>query len=197
MPKFKGPYRVLEVRNNNLTIWKWVIRVTVNIVRVRMYHPRHSDTNSFDSTNETLYEGKGSSKMGRVGRTRENTDVLENPRVMRGPETLPGTSNQRQMRRFSPPKEESRRRARVQSGRARETRTKGSKEHSAAEGRPVQSRKTTVRPCPYYLRCRFKEPEGLPEEQRSTGINSLPQNSLRKRSLSMEAIDGDPADRST
>ncbi|GFY16973.1 hypothetical protein TNCV_3690311 [Trichonephila clavipes] len=36
-------------------------RATVNIDQVRVYHPRHSDTDSFDSTNETLYEGKGSS----------------------------------------------------------------------------------------------------------------------------------------
>ncbi|GFX15133.1 uncharacterized protein TNCV_2480471 [Trichonephila clavipes] len=86
------------------------------------------------------------------------------------------------MRSFSPPKEESRRGARVQSDWARETRTTGSKRHRAAEGRPVWSGKTTtVRPCPYYLSSLFKEPKGLPEEQRSTGINSLPQNSLRRR----------------
>ncbi|GFW37576.1 uncharacterized protein TNCV_861811 [Trichonephila clavipes] len=86
----------------------------------------------------------------------------------------------------------------MQSDGARETRTTGTKGHSAAEGRPVRSRKTTIeKPCPYYLRNRFKEPEGLPEEQRSTGIDSLPQNSLRRRSLSMEALDGDPADKST
>ncbi|GFX25905.1 uncharacterized protein TNCV_2899311 [Trichonephila clavipes] len=97
------------------------------------------------------------------------------------------------MRRLSHPKE-SRRGERVQSGRARETRRIGSKGHSAAEGRPVRSRNTTtVRPCSYYLRSLFKELEGLPEEQRSTGIDSLPQNSLRRRSLSMEAFDGDPA----
>ncbi|GFV29556.1 uncharacterized protein TNCV_1340861 [Trichonephila clavipes] len=82
------------------------------------------------------------------------------------------------MRRLSPPKEESRRGARVQSSRAREIRTTRSKGHSAAEERPVRSRKTTtVRPCPYYLRSHFKETEGLPEEQRSTGIDSLIQNS--------------------
>ncbi|PRD25612.1 UNVERIFIED_CONTAM: hypothetical protein NCL1_40408 [Trichonephila clavipes] len=51
---------VLEVRNNNLTIWKKGRRVTVNFDQVRVYHPRHSDKNSFDGTNETLYEGKGS-----------------------------------------------------------------------------------------------------------------------------------------
>ncbi|GFT25839.1 uncharacterized protein TNCV_1518031 [Trichonephila clavipes] len=59
MIKFERPYRVLEVRNINLTIWKKGRRVTVNIDQVRVYHTSHSDTNSFDSTNETLYEGKG------------------------------------------------------------------------------------------------------------------------------------------
>ncbi|GFT63292.1 uncharacterized protein TNCV_1566001 [Trichonephila clavipes] len=61
MPKFEGPYRVSEVRKNNLTIWKKGRRVTVNIDQVWAFHPRHSDTNSFDSTNETLYERKRSS----------------------------------------------------------------------------------------------------------------------------------------
>ncbi|GFW62170.1 uncharacterized protein TNCV_1686011 [Trichonephila clavipes] len=61
MPKFEEPYKVLEVRNNNLTIWKKGRRVTVNIDQVRTYHPKHSDTNSFDSINGSLYEGKGSS----------------------------------------------------------------------------------------------------------------------------------------
>ncbi|GFY08388.1 retrovirus-related Pol polyprotein from transposon 297 [Trichonephila clavipes] len=93
--------------------------------------------------------------------------------------------------------EEIRRGERVQYVKARETRSTHSKRHSAAEGRPVLSRQmTTVRPCPYYLRSSLKDSDGIPEEQRSTGINSLPQNSLRKRSLSMEALDGDPADRS-
>ncbi|GFV90650.1 uncharacterized protein TNCV_2223661 [Trichonephila clavipes] len=112
--------------------------------------------------------------------------------------TLPGTSNQRQMRRFSAPKEESRRGARVQSCRARENRTTCSKEHSSAEGRPVRSRKTRkVSPCPYYLRSRLKKPESLPEGQRSTVIDILLQKSLRGSSLSMEALNEDPADRST
>ncbi|GFT37538.1 uncharacterized protein TNCV_5090051 [Trichonephila clavipes] len=107
-------------------------------------------------------------------RTRKYIRNNSNKHPSQGPETLPDTSNQQQMRRFSSPKEERRRGARVLSDRARETRTTGSKGHSAAEGRPVWSGKTTtVRPCPYYLRSRFKEP-GQPEEQRSTGIDSLP-----------------------
>ncbi|GFW90575.1 uncharacterized protein TNCV_566131 [Trichonephila clavipes] len=71
------------------------------------------------------------------------------------------------MRQLSPPKEESRRGAGVQSDRARETRTTRSKRHSAAEGKPFRSGKmTTERPYPYYLRNRLKEPEGIPEEHR-------------------------------
>ncbi|GFV73301.1 uncharacterized protein TNCV_3309291, partial [Trichonephila clavipes] len=64
--------------------------------------------------------------------------------------------------------------------------------NSEAERRPVRSRQATaVRPCPYYLRSRVKYPEGIPEEQRSNGIDSIPQNNLRRRSLSMEILDGD------
>ncbi|GFW68461.1 uncharacterized protein TNCV_3300031 [Trichonephila clavipes] len=206
MRKFEGPYRVLEVRNNNLTFWKKGRRVTVNIDQVRAYHPRHSDTNSFDSTNETLYDGKGSnngssrSNPGKSRRSRkpsvdkrsEHRDRKRQapllPRGIKrtipssvssrnhkyrrnnfnrsqGPETISGPSHQQQMRQFSPTKEESRRGARVHSDKARETRITSSKGHSAAEGRQVRSGKTTtVRHCPYYLRNRFKEPEGILEE---------------------------------
>ncbi|GFU63220.1 uncharacterized protein TNCV_2656661 [Trichonephila clavipes] len=61
MPKFEGPYRALDVRNNNLIIWKKGKNVTVNIDQVRVYHPRQSDTISLDSHVETLYEGQRSS----------------------------------------------------------------------------------------------------------------------------------------
>ncbi|GFX19069.1 uncharacterized protein TNCV_3768461 [Trichonephila clavipes] len=61
MPKFEGPYGVLELRNNNLIIWKKGKRVAVNIDQVRVYRPRHSDTISSDSHVETLYEGQRSS----------------------------------------------------------------------------------------------------------------------------------------
>ncbi|GFW77394.1 uncharacterized protein TNCV_2497871 [Trichonephila clavipes] len=66
----------------------------------------------------------------------------------------------------------------------------------AAERRTVRSKQTTaVRPCPYYLRSRVRQPEGFPEERRNRGIASIPQNNIR-RSLTMEALDGDPVDRS-
>ncbi|GFW64425.1 uncharacterized protein TNCV_812601 [Trichonephila clavipes] len=132
--------------------------------------------------------------MGRVGRTRENPDVPENPWMMRGlkrtvPSSVSSTihkyrrnnfnpsqglytvscpSNQQQIRKFSLTTEESRQGARVQSDKARETRTTGSKGDSAAEGRPCRSvRTTTVSPCPYYVRNKFK---CLKEYQRSRRV---------------------------
>ncbi|GFV06813.1 uncharacterized protein TNCV_4314081 [Trichonephila clavipes] len=89
MPKFEGPYRVLEVRNNNLTIWKKGSRVTVNIDQVRIYNPRHSDTNNFDSTNETIYEGKGSSK----GSSRSHPGKSRCSKKHSGDESLSRKSN--------------------------------------------------------------------------------------------------------
>ncbi|GFW73422.1 hypothetical protein TNCV_2800861 [Trichonephila clavipes] len=56
MPKFEGPYRVLELNGNNLIVWKSGRRVTVNIDQVRVYRPRQKDTISSDSPVETLYD---------------------------------------------------------------------------------------------------------------------------------------------
>ncbi|GFX02046.1 uncharacterized protein TNCV_372351 [Trichonephila clavipes] len=81
--------------------------------------------------------------------------------------------------------------------RARETRTTTSGTNRAAERRPVRSKQATaVRTCPYYLRSHVKQPEGVPEDRRSIGIESIPQNNIRSSCLSMEALDGDPVDRS-
>ncbi|GFX36195.1 uncharacterized protein TNCV_2065361 [Trichonephila clavipes] len=114
--------------------------------------------------------------MGRIGQTWENPDVLKNPRVMK---KRSGVEQEYNLIRLE--------------GSGQHI----AKGHSAAEVRLVRSGKmTTVRPCPYYLKSRLKEPEGIPEEQRNTGIESLPQYSLRRGILNMEAIDGDLADRS-
>ncbi|GFY06296.1 uncharacterized protein TNCV_2680881 [Trichonephila clavipes] len=80
---------------------------------------------------------------------------------------------------------------------ARETRTTTSGTNRAAERRPVRSKQATaVRPCPYYLRSRVKQLEGFPEDRSRIEIESIPQNNIRRRSLSMEALDGDSVDRS-
>ncbi|GFX55883.1 uncharacterized protein TNCV_1427451 [Trichonephila clavipes] len=79
----------------------------------------------------------------------------------------------------------------------RETKTTKNGTNRAAEKRTVRSKQTTaVSPCPYYLRSRVRQTEGFPEERRNSGIASIPQNNIRRRSLSMEALDGDPMDRS-
>ncbi|GFX84866.1 uncharacterized protein TNCV_4996981 [Trichonephila clavipes] len=47
-PKFEGPYRVLEVHNNNLVLWKAGKRLTIIIDQVRLYHQRKSDENELE-----------------------------------------------------------------------------------------------------------------------------------------------------
>ncbi|GFS73974.1 transposon Tf2-8 polyprotein [Trichonephila clavipes] len=42
-PKLEGPYRVLDVKNNNVVIWKAGKRLTINVVQVRIYHHRKCD----------------------------------------------------------------------------------------------------------------------------------------------------------
>ncbi|GFU73534.1 uncharacterized protein TNCV_989701 [Trichonephila clavipes] len=94
------------------------------------------------------------------------------------------------------PTEGSRQEKSGQFDKAWETRTTKSGTNRAAQ-RPVRSKQATaVRHFPYYLRSRVKQPEGIPEEWRSIGIDRIPQNNIRRRSLSMEALDGDPVDRS-
>ncbi|GFT84147.1 uncharacterized protein TNCV_1149851 [Trichonephila clavipes] len=209
MPKFEGPYRVFEVRNNNLIIWKKGKRATVNIDQVRVYHPRQSDTISSDSHVETLYEGQrssngssrshpGKSKRSRKTLSEESKDRKSNKGNARWEDPrMKRPSHQIDTRQGKPPTEGSRQETSGQYDKARETRTTTSGTNRAAERRPVRSKQVTaVRPRPYYLRSRVKQPEGIPEERRSNGIDSIPQNNIRRRSLSMEDLDGDPVDRS-
>ncbi|GFW07880.1 retrovirus-related Pol polyprotein from transposon 412 [Trichonephila clavipes] len=65
--------------------------------------------------------------------------------------------------------------------------------HNKQAEKPVRlSQATTRRPCPYYLRSRLRANEGIPEELRNIEINVIPHSKIRRRSLSMEALDGDP-----
>ncbi|GFV60069.1 uncharacterized protein TNCV_874761 [Trichonephila clavipes] len=79
---------------------------------------------------------------------------------------------------------------------ARETKTTKNATNRVAERRTVRSKQTTTeRPCSYYLRSRVRQPEGFPEERRNSGLASIPQNNIRRRSLSMQALHGEPVDR--
>ncbi|GFW13404.1 uncharacterized protein TNCV_1879061 [Trichonephila clavipes] len=89
MPKFEGPYRMLEARNNNLIIWRKGKRVTVNIDQVRVYHPRQSDAISFDSHDETKYKGQRSSN----GSSRSNPGKFKSSRKTLSDESKGRKSN--------------------------------------------------------------------------------------------------------
>ncbi|GFU93841.1 uncharacterized protein TNCV_1660651 [Trichonephila clavipes] len=143
--------------------------------------------------------------IGQVDRTQENSKDLGKPRVsrvtvvnqIRGSQSIAGPYHTRDSRQDKPPTEGSRHEGSGQYDKARETRTTKNGTNSAAERRPVRSKQATaVRPCPYYLRSRLRQPEGFPEEWRNIGIECIPQNNIRRRSLSMEALDGDGVDRS-
>ncbi|GFU03031.1 retrovirus-related Pol polyprotein from transposon 297 [Trichonephila clavipes] len=193
MPKCEGPYRVLEVWNNNLMIWKKGKRLTVNIDQVRVYHPRQSDTISSDSHVETLYDGQRSRN--ESSRSRRKIKDLGKPRVRERITVHRRSlaSNRYQSRQAT--YRGSRQETSGQYDKARETRTTTSGTNRAAERRPIRSKQVTaVIPCPFYPRSRVKQSDGIPEERRSNGIDGILQNNIR-RSLSMEALDGDPVDR--
>ncbi|GFU13486.1 uncharacterized protein TNCV_937911 [Trichonephila clavipes] len=84
------------------------------------------------------------------------------------------------------------------SGRDNQTRqtratTRGRNKQAEKPVRSIQA--TTRRPCPYYLRSRIQEKDGIPEELSNIEINGIPHSTLQRRSLSMEALDGDPVHR--
>ncbi|GFU49101.1 uncharacterized protein TNCV_2310471 [Trichonephila clavipes] len=110
---------------------------------------------------------------------------------------IAGPSHQQDSRQDKSPTVASRHEGSGQYSKTRETKTTKDGTNWAAERRTVRSKQTTaVRPCPYYLRSRVRQPEGFPEERRNSGLASIPQNNIRRRNLSMEALDGDPVDRS-
>ncbi|GFT73489.1 retrovirus-related Pol polyprotein from transposon 412 [Trichonephila clavipes] len=278
MPKFEGPYKVLEIKGNNLVIWKNGRNINVNIDQVRVYRPCQSDTISSDSPVETLYDEqkvshgsnrshqgqfkehrKTSSQESEGCRSRQGNTTREIPRnkrkinstaskdqalkrskicrkrsrqgsehqdrKRRAPEqgqgvkrSIPSSISSRnykfQKHNTSSPGVESiagpsrlpdRRTATTTGGsrmevsgrdnQTRQTRATTRRRNEQAEN-PVRSNQTnTRRPCPYYLRSRIQEKDGIPEEMSNIEINGIPSSTFRRRSLSMEALDGDPVHR--
>ncbi|GFU92945.1 retrovirus-related Pol polyprotein from transposon 17.6 [Trichonephila clavipes] len=278
MPKFEGPYKVLEIKGNNLVIWKNGRNITVNIDQVRVYRPRQSDTISSDSPVETLYgeqevrhgsnrshqgqfeeHGKTSSQESEGCRSRQGNTTREIPRnkrkinstaskdqalkrskickkrsqqgsdhqdrKRRAPEqgqgvkrSIPSSFSSKnykfQKHKTSSPGVESiagpsklpdRRTATTTGGsrmevngrdnQTRQTRATTRRRKEQAE-KPVRSNQTnTRRPCPYYLRSRIQEKDGIPEELSNIEINGIPGSTFHRRSLSMEALNGDPVHR--
>ncbi|GFW03858.1 uncharacterized protein TNCV_2049741 [Trichonephila clavipes] len=50
-PKFEGPYRVLDVKNNNVVIWKAGKKLTINVDQVRIYRHRNCDETEIGTAN--------------------------------------------------------------------------------------------------------------------------------------------------
>ncbi|GFW41780.1 retrovirus-related Pol polyprotein from transposon 17.6 [Trichonephila clavipes] len=53
-PKFEGPYRVLDVKNNNVVIWKAGKRLTINVDQVRIYRHRKCDETEIGTGNSRI-----------------------------------------------------------------------------------------------------------------------------------------------
>ncbi|GFX41533.1 uncharacterized protein TNCV_3490701 [Trichonephila clavipes] len=233
MPKFEGPYKVLEINGNNLIIWKSGRRVTVNIYQVRV-----TDTISSDSPVETLYDeqevshGSNRSKQGQFKEHRK-TSSQESEGVDHGRDRKRHAPEQRQGVKRSIPSSISSRTykfkrpntsspgvqsiagpSRLPDRRKTATTTGGSRTEGSGRddqtrqirattrGRNKQAEKpvrstqaTTRRPCPYYLRSRLRASDGIPEELRNIEINVIPHSKIKRRSLSMEALGGDPVHR--
>ncbi|GFY19971.1 uncharacterized protein TNCV_2146641 [Trichonephila clavipes] len=141
--------------------------------------------------------------IGQVDRNQENSKHLGKPRVSRltvinqGSQSIAGPSHQQDSRQDKSPTQGSRHENSGQYNKTQETNTTKNGTNRAAERRPVRSKQATAAiPGPYYLRSQVRQPEGVPGERRNSGIECIPQNNIRRRSLSMEALDGDPVDRS-
>ncbi|GFY30263.1 uncharacterized protein TNCV_4065141 [Trichonephila clavipes] len=50
-PKFEGPYRVLDGKNNNVVIWKAGKRLPINVDQVRIYRHRKCDETEIGTGN--------------------------------------------------------------------------------------------------------------------------------------------------
>ncbi|GFV92858.1 transposon Tf2-6 polyprotein [Trichonephila clavipes] len=256
MPKFEGPYKVLEIKGNNLVIWKNGRNITVNIDQVRVYRPRQSDTISSDSPIETLYDEQEESEGCRSRQsntTREiprnkrkiNSTTSKDPAIKRSkickkrsrqgsdhqdrkrhapeqrqgikrsiPSSFSSKNNKFQRHNTSSPGVKSiagpsklpdRRTATTTSGsrmevsgrdnQTRQTRATTRRHNEQAEKTVRSNQTNTRRPCPYYLRSRIQEKDRIHEDLNNIEINGIPGSIFRRRSLSMEAMNGDPVHR--
>ncbi|GFS58295.1 retrovirus-related Pol polyprotein from transposon opus [Trichonephila clavipes] len=98
-PKFEGPYRVLDVKNNNVVIWKAGKRLTINVDQVRIYRHRkcdeteigtgnldngslHDESSGFDRGQR---DGKKKGSETRIGKREESRPTIERKAQQGGP----------------------------------------------------------------------------------------------------------------
>ncbi|GFU86222.1 hypothetical protein TNCV_368781 [Trichonephila clavipes] len=77
----------------------------------------------------------------------------------------------------------------------RQTRATTRRHNEQAEKTVRSNQTNTRRPCPYNLRSRIQEKDRIHEDLNNIEINGIPGSIFRRRSLSMEAMNGDPVHR--
>ncbi|GFV09708.1 retrovirus-related Pol polyprotein from transposon 412 [Trichonephila clavipes] len=77
----------------------------------------------------------------------------------------------------------------------RQTRATTRRHNEQAEKTIRSNQTNTRRPCPYNLRNRIQEKDRIHENLNNIEINGIPGSIFRRRSLSMEAMNGDPVHR--
>ncbi|GFS70222.1 uncharacterized protein TNCV_1067231 [Trichonephila clavipes] len=85
--KCEGPYRVLEVKQNNLVVWRLGKRITVNVDQVRLYHhkksyemeirTRSSDNNSSSYKSNNFEDMQPRSNESQYSRKNGSGEMLE------------------------------------------------------------------------------------------------------------------------
>ncbi|GFS66658.1 retrovirus-related Pol polyprotein from transposon opus [Trichonephila clavipes] len=71
-PKFEGPYKVLEVKNNNVVIWKAGKRLTVDVDQVRIYRHRKCDDMEIRTSSLDINSSRGISSSFETVQRRSN-----------------------------------------------------------------------------------------------------------------------------
>ncbi|GFW37202.1 uncharacterized protein TNCV_5021001 [Trichonephila clavipes] len=78
-PKFEGPFRILDVKNNNVVVWKAGKRLMANVDQVRIYRHRKCDETDIG----TGSSDKGSLRDDQVVLTEYNGDQMSRKMVKR------------------------------------------------------------------------------------------------------------------
>ncbi|GFW00612.1 retrovirus-related Pol polyprotein from transposon 412 [Trichonephila clavipes] len=207
MPKFEGPYRVLEVNGNNLIIWKSGRNMTVNIdqgneskdqvlKRSKMCRKRSLPGSEHQDRKRRAPEQRQGVKRSIPSSISSRTYKFKRPNTSSpGVQSIAGLSRLPDRRRTASTTIGSRAEGSGRDDQTRQTRATTRGRNEQAEKPVRSSQATTRRPCPYYLRSRLRATDGIPEELRNIEINVIPHSKIRRRSLSMEALDGDPVHR--
>ncbi|GFW89750.1 retrovirus-related Pol polyprotein from transposon 17.6 [Trichonephila clavipes] len=193
--------RDVHIKVNDLVLLQTHFLSAAGRKQVRVYRPRQSDTISSDSPVETcmneqeVSHGSNRSHQGQFKEHRKtSSQESEGCRSRQGVESIAGPSKLPD-RRTTTTTGGSRMEVSERDKQTRQTRATTRRRNEQAE-KPVRSNQTnTRRPCPYYLRSRIQEKDRIPEELSNIEINDISGSTFRRRSLSMEALNGDPVNR--